>query len=95
MDARPNHTFEPAGVVNRADLARVVAVVLDALPGRGRDAGAVTFQDMPPTHAAFRAAQTAVSAGIMTADANRFQPAAAVSGAELMAVMSRLEARAK
>lgn len=99
MEALPNHTFQPAGVVRRADLARIVMAVSDSMAGarrgQGRDVPAnVTLADVPRDHAAYRAAAFAVSAGIMTVDAGkRFLPAGVVSGAELIAVMTRLESR--
>lgn len=101
MDPLPNHTFQPGGIVRRADLARVVTAVLtDIAAARGRrvdmfgDAnGRAAFADMGREHAAFRVAALAVAAGIMTVEANRFQPAGTVSGAELLAVVARLEAR--
>lgn len=101
IDALPNHTFQPAGSVTHADLARVSLAVLtdiaaikrtrlDEPPARS------AFVDVPRDHAAYRAVSIAVSTGIMTVDAtNRFQPAVAVTGAELLAVISRLESRAK
>lgn len=103
IDAMPNHTFQAAGAVRRADLARSVAAVLaDIAASRGRKvdmfgdaAGHPAFADMSREHAAFRVAALAVTAGIMTVDGNRFQPAAPVSGAELLAVVGRLEARAR
>jgi tetratricopeptide (TPR) repeat protein len=102
IDARPNHTFQPAAVVRRADLARIVAAVLTsaaALRGRGVDVygagSSPAFADVPRDHAAYRVAAIAVSAGIMTADGNRFAPAAAVTGSELVATIARLEARTK
>lgn len=104
IDPRPNHTFDPGAAVRRAELAQIVAAVLDALSGAQRRgsldaafaAARRTFPDVPNDHLAFRSASAAVSAGIMTVDAgNRFQPAGVVSGADLFAVVARLEARAK
>lgn len=99
MDILPNHTFQPAGIVHRADLARIVAAVLTAtLAARGKtpDGGGKAFADVPRDHAAYRVIAIAVAAGIMSADANnRFQPAGVVSGAELIATVTRLEALAK
>lgn len=103
IEPRPNHTFEPGGPVRRSDLARVVLAVLDTMATARRSAldvsGAtsrITFADMTRDHAAFRAAALAVASGIMSADAtNRFLPAGVVSGSDLLATISRLEARAK
>jgi tetratricopeptide (TPR) repeat protein len=103
MDARPNHTFEPAALVRRAELAQVVLAVLTEVATARRAPLDVTgatsrgaFADMARSHAAFRAAAMAVSAGIMDVDgSNRFQPAGLVSGRELIEVIGRLERRAK
>lgn len=101
IDALPNHTFAPGAVVRRADLARMVAVALqDVAAGRTRDlarwrAERPVFADLPRDHAAYGVAALAVSAGIMTAEANRFVPAGVVGGAELIATIARLEALAK
>jgi tetratricopeptide (TPR) repeat protein len=104
IEPRPNHTFDPGASVRRADLALIVAAVLDSASGNTRRGGLdaafasarTTFADLPSGHVAFRAASVAVSAGIMTVDAgNRFQPAGDVSGVELLAVVARLDARTK
>jgi len=99
IEVLPNHTFQPAAVVHRADLARiVVAVLTEQAAARGRPldtagSAARVFADVPRDHAARRVAAVVVAAGIMTVDAgNRFQPEAAVSGNELMATIGRLEA---
>lgn len=96
IEVRPNHTFQPSGSLRRADLAHIVVAVLGAEAAVTRSLPTVTFADVPRDHAAYRSAAYAVSTGIMTVDAsNRFQPAGAVSGAELLAVVARLEARAR
>jgi len=101
IEVMPNHTFQPTGVVHRADLARiVVAVLTETAAAHGNrlenmDSARGTFADLPRDHAAFRVAALAVSTGIMTVEANRFQPAGVVSGAELMAAIARLEALAR
>lgn len=101
IDARPNHTFEPGAVVRRADLALMVAAALqDVAAGRARDlarwrAERPVFADLARDHAAYAAAALAVSAGIMTAETNRFVPAGVVSGAELIAIVAWLEALAR
>jgi tetratricopeptide (TPR) repeat protein len=97
MDPLPNHTFQPASTMRRADLAAVVARVLgDAAATRPRDLARwrdarPVFADVTRDHAAYRVAALAVSSGIMTADGGRFAPGRAVSGAELMGVMERLQ----
>ncbi len=97
VEPLPNHTFQPNGVVRRADLAAVVAaVVLDVAAQRPRDVarwrGArPVFADMNRDHAAYAVAAVAVASGVMIADGDRFSPARAVSGPELAATISRLE----
>jgi len=104
IEPRPNHTFDPGAAVRRADLALIVAAVLDSAAGNTRRGGVdaafaaarTSFADLASDHVAFRAASVAVTAGIMTVDVgNRFQPAGVVSGAELLAVVARLETRAQ
>jgi tetratricopeptide (TPR) repeat protein len=97
VEPLPNHTFQPNGVVRRADLAAVVAaVVIDVAAQRPRDiarwrGARPVFADMNRDHAAYAVAAVAVASGVMTAEGDRFAPARAVSGAELAATISRLE----
>lgn len=101
IDALPNHTFQPGAKIQRAELARVVVAVLSAaaavkgktLESYGAARGA--FADVPGDHTAYRVIAIAVSAGIMTVDANRFHPEAVVSGTELLTTIARLEPLAK
>jgi tetratricopeptide (TPR) repeat protein len=96
MDVLPNHTFQPAMPVNRADLARVASQVLSVLaPLRPADAAKwraarPRFDDVPSDHAAYGAVAVAVAAGVMTADGGHFVPARLVTGEELVATVSRL-----
>jgi len=101
MEVYPNHTFQPAVVVQRADLARIVSRALslleaqthnDALAQRWRQAQP-TFSDLPPTHDSYPAAALAVAAGVLQNGAdNNFEPTKPVSGSEALAVVGRLEA---
>ena len=97
IDALPNHTFQPGGLVHRAELAAVVAAVLaDVAAARPRDvarwrSARPVFADVTRDHAAYSVAAMAVASGVMSADAGRFSPGRAVSGAELAATISRLE----
>lgn len=97
VEALPNHTFQPAGVVRRADLAAIVAAVLiDVAAQRPRDlsrwrGARPVFADITRDHAAYVVAAVAVSSGVMTVEGDRFSPARIVSGAELAATISRLE----
>ena len=99
MEVYPNHTFQPESIVGRGELARVVRRVLDlvvaAVPGAGRpwDAAREPFFDIGPGHLDYEAASSAVAAGILPMPADgRFGPALAVSGAEAVDAVSRLEA---
>ena len=49
------------------------------------------FVDLPSTNVYYRAAALAVAAGVMTADADRFQPTRPATGAELAAAITRVE----
>jgi len=99
MEVYPNHTFQPADVVQRADLAWVVSRALNLLatrPGRGAPAwreARPTFSDLDPAHVSYPAAALAVAAGVLpNGPENAFQPTRPISGAEAMAAVDRLEA---
>jgi hypothetical protein len=97
IEALPNHTFDPAGIIRRADLAAIVAAVLvDAGSQRPRDVSRwrdarPVFADVTRDHAAYTVAAMAVASGVMTAEGDRFAPARLVSGPELAATITRLE----
>lgn len=98
MEAFPNHTFQPAAGIRRADLAAVVSRVL-ALgaaidpPRSGRwPKDKVTFSDLTAMHPAFDAASRAVSARVLDAGAaGAFEPTRPVTGAEAVEAVARLE----
>jgi tetratricopeptide (TPR) repeat protein len=98
MEAFPNHTFQPDGIIRRADLAAVVSRVLTleaALdpPRSGRwPKDTVAFSDLSPTHPAYDAASRAVSTRVLDAGAGgAFEPTRPVTGAEAMDAVARLE----
>jgi tetratricopeptide (TPR) repeat protein len=97
IEPLPNHTFQPAAVIRRADLAAIVAAALtDVASQRPRDlarwrAARPVFADVTRDHAAYNVAAAAVASGVMTAEGDRFAPARVVSGAELAATITRLE----
>ncbi|TAK12037.1 MAG: tetratricopeptide repeat protein [Acidobacteria bacterium] len=97
IDALPNHTFQPGGVVHRAELAAIVAAVLaDVAAARPRDiarwrSARPVFADVTRDHAAYGVVAIAVASGAMSTDAGRFSPGRTVSGAELVATIARLE----
>lgn len=98
MEVYPNHTFQPNAVVRRAELAgggsKVLALVAAGNPrlaaslrnARGR------FPDVPQGHLSYQAVSAAVESGLMapTADGT-FQLTRAVTGAEALAAIAKLE----
>jgi tetratricopeptide (TPR) repeat protein len=98
MEVLPNHTFQPAATVRRADLAKVIAQLLAVLAaerqidlGRWR-AAQPRFADLPQTNLFYNAAALAIASGAMdTLEGNRFQPTRPVTGAELVAAIERIE----
>jgi hypothetical protein len=101
MDPFSNHAFQPRLPVRRVDLAqavsRLLARVAAANPNRAAawDAARLKFSDLSPGHLAYPAASAAVASGVMTMGPNNtFDPTKAVSGAEAIAAISRIEALA-
>ena len=98
----PNHTFQPAGIVRRGDLAQAVSRVLSIigaekprLAARWRDPRP-KFADLGPAHLLYPAAARSVSAGVMTPfDGDTFQLTRPVTGAEARDTVSKLEALAR
>lgn len=98
MEALPNHTFQPSGIVRRADLAQVVWRAIQVLGAhRTREiarwrAARPSLADVPRTHLAFADIAAAVASGAVTlVDDARFLPNRPVTGAEVMAAVARLE----
>jgi hypothetical protein len=98
MEPLPNHTFEPAQRVRRADFAQIVHRVLTlaaarnpAMPAGWRGAR-VSIADLPATHPAYPAVSAAVAAGVLAlSDAGQFEPGRPVTGRELVDAVARLE----
>jgi Tfp pilus assembly protein PilF len=96
MDVFPNHTFQPGGVVRRADVAAAVAALaaLVAKPDQLTrwQAARPAFADVPAANLFYRPAALAFACGAMTADAaGRFEPTRAATGAEVLAAIARIE----
>jgi tetratricopeptide (TPR) repeat protein len=99
MPVFPNHTFQPAGVVRRGDLAAVGAA-LARLAAADRpaqlqqwSAARPQFADLPPGNLFYEASALATAAGIMAPDAaGRFEPTRPATGAELQALVDRVAA---
>jgi tetratricopeptide (TPR) repeat protein len=102
IQAFPNHTFQPSGVVRRADLAQTVSRVLSLiaaenprLAARWRDPRP-RFSDVAPSHLSYQAAARSVSAGVMAPLAgDTFQLTRPVTGADAIDAVTKLEALAK
>jgi tetratricopeptide (TPR) repeat protein len=89
LELYPNHTFQPAAVVRRGDLAAAVGRVLDLLGAPRRPAP--VLRDMSPAHLQYAGAVRAVSAGLMDVSPNgSFQPWRPVSGRDAIAVVEGL-----
>ena len=98
MTVFPNHTFQPATVVRRGDLATTMAVLVQ-LVSAGREAELAKwraarprFVDLPASNVFYGAAALATAAGVMAPDASgRFEPTQPVTGAELEQAVRRIE----
>jgi tetratricopeptide (TPR) repeat protein len=97
IPAFDNHTFQPSSAVRRVDLADVAARALRLLPPSPRLAAAratarLAIADVQPSHLSYRAIVDVVNAGIMPLVDGRFLLTRAVSGAEAIDVVNRLQA---
>ena len=98
MEPFANHAFQPRAVVRRVDLAQATARLLPAIAARnpvkvkGWETARLKFIDLAPGHLAYPAASIAVAAGVMsTGPANTFQPSRAVTGAEAVEAIAKVE----
>jgi tetratricopeptide (TPR) repeat protein len=98
MEVYANHTFQPEAVVRRSDLARAASRVLSliavenpALAASWRNARR-RFPDVSAGNLAYPAASLAVEAGVMRPlEDGSFQLARAVTGAEAITAVKKLE----
>ena len=98
MEVYPNHTFQPAALVRRGELAQaasrtlsLIAAENERLAGSWRNARR-TFPDLSPNHLSYPAASLAVEAGVMnTLEDGSFQLTRPVTGAEAVAAVRKLE----
>lgn len=102
MDPYPNHTFQPASVIRRADLADVIARLLPLAAARSPRkleswrAGRPRFTDLPPGHLNYAAAAMAVAAGVVAPlPDGSFAPGAVVSGQEATAAIDAINKLAR
>ncbi len=96
MEIFPNHTFQPAGLVRRGDLARIAFELLAlAAADRPEDLAAWSasmprFSDLPSSHLVYRAAATAVGAGVMAGEDGRFAPTRPATGSDVLEAVARI-----
>lgn len=98
MDAFPNHTFQPRGIVRRSDLAQTVGQLLDVIgqrnPGLTQQWQSARRQiaDVGPGNLNYQAVSLAVASGVVPLlDGGTFQLSRPVSGAEGIAAIEQLE----
>lgn len=89
MDVFPNHTFQPAGIIRRGELARAAARVLDLMQWpRGESPGPT---DMSPSHLQYASVVRVMEAGLMDRTATgAFEPWRIVTGADVVTVVNSL-----
>lgn len=96
MEAFANHTFQPATVVRRADLAPIADRLLSRLAPRELvkrwQSVQTVFADLTPGHLAYPAASTVVASGAMNkAPDGGFRPSEAVTGAEAVFLVDHVQ----
>jgi tetratricopeptide (TPR) repeat protein len=98
MEVYPNHTFQPAALVRRGELADAASRVLSLIAAQNPTLGAAwrsakrTFADVPPAHLSYSAASLSVEAGVMAPLADgTFQLARPITGPEAVAAVKKLE----
>ena len=96
MEVYPNHTFQPAATVRRADLAAAASRILTVLAADHPSVAAWRnarrrFPDVSPAHLAYPAVSVSVEAGVIQPlETGGFGLARPVSGAEAVAAVNRL-----
>jgi len=97
MDVFPNHTFQPAAIVRRADLAQAVSALLPIAAASRPDqlsrwqTARPAFADLTPSNLLYPPAAISVAAGAMTAGGGQFEPTRAATGADVLAALARIE----
>jgi tetratricopeptide (TPR) repeat protein len=98
MNVYPNHTFQPGTAVRRGDLAQVMAQLIAlAVPARSADlagwrAARPRFPDLPQSNVFYQPAALAVTAGVMSPDADgNFRSTQPATGADLTRAVARID----
>jgi tetratricopeptide (TPR) repeat protein len=101
MEPFANHAFQPRTLVRRIDLAQAIEPLLARIASskpeaaKAWNAARTPFADLASGHLAYPAASAAIAAGVMSiAEDGNFDPSRAVTGAEAVAAIGRLEALA-
>jgi hypothetical protein len=90
LEVYPNHTFQPAGIVRRSDLAQALSRALDIFHMPARPLPALA--DVPAASLYYDAAARAVAEGLMdVTPARNFEPWRSVTGPEAAAVVDALD----
>jgi tetratricopeptide (TPR) repeat protein len=102
METQPNYTFQPTLPVRRGDLAQIVGRVVNLIAetkpavAKAWTAAKLKVSDVPPAHLSYPSVAVAVASGVMPlTETGTFQLLRPVSGAEIVEVVTRLEALAK
>jgi tetratricopeptide (TPR) repeat protein len=98
MEVYPNHTFQPNAIVRRGDLARAASQVLSLIAAEKPGVAASwrnaqrRFPDLSPDHLSYPSASMTVEAGVMPPlEGGTFQLTRAVTGAEAVEAIKKLE----
>lgn len=99
MDPFPNHSFEPAALIRRGDLADTLSRLLPLAAADRPEllakwkAAHPPLADLPPSHLAYPAAAFTVEAGVLPPlQDGSFAPGRIVTGAEAIEALDRIEA---
>ena len=101
METLPNYEFEPSRRVRRGELAATVSRLLSLIGvvkpelAKKWQGARVTINDVPATHLSYPAVSMAVASGVMPLTNGNFDLLRAVTGAEAVEIIGRLEALAR
>lgn len=101
MDTLPNYEFDPSRQVRRNELATTVSRLLSLIAATKPElakkwqGARVVIGDVGSTHLSYPAASIAVASGVMPLVAGNFELLRAVTGAEALEIISRVEALAR
>lgn len=99
MDPFPNHTFQPAAIIRRIELAVALSKLLPIAAAQDQKAlarwreGRPKIADVPSGHLSYPAAALVLEAGVLDRlPDNTFQPGRVVPGTEAIEALERVEA---